>query len=130
MIYELTEATPWSDRAKASSTGSAFDLSRSESLRMDETALAVSSALRSKEFPSSPIFDSGSFLLNSYALRGGDLALFVGGFQTVMGITTNGCSTAPPKRLFAFVVDLEWGYELKTMGASTAGDYARFGLRA
>ena len=116
------EATPWSDRAKASSTGSAFDLSRSKSLRMDETAPAASSALRSKESPSLPIFYSGAFLFNSSTLRGGDLTLSIGGFQTVMGITSNGCSEAPPKRLFAFTTDLEGGCELKTIGASAVGD--------
>ena len=91
---------------------------------MDETALPASSALRSKESPSSQIFDSGAFLFNSSALRGGDLTLSVGGFQTVMGITANDCSTAPSKRLFAFVADLEGGCELKTIGASAAGDCA------
>ena len=123
------DATPWRDRAKASSTGSAFDLSRSESLRMDETAPVVSSALRSKESPSPPIFDSGSFLFNSSALREGDPTLFVGGFQTVRGLTANGYSTAPPKRLYAFATDLEWGYELETVGASAGGDCTRFGFR-
>ena len=83
---------------------------------MDETAPAASSALRSKESPSPPILDFGSFIFNSSALREGDLTLFVSGFQTVMGMTANGCSTAPPKRLFAFAADLERGYELKTIG--------------
>ena len=119
------EATPWRDRAKASSTGNAFDISRSESLRMDETAPAASSALRSKESPSLSIFDSGSFLFNSSALLESDLTLFFGGFQTVRGMTANGCSTTPPKRLFPFAVDLEWGCELETVGASARGDCAR-----
>ena len=92
---------------------------------MDETAPAASSALRSKESPSSSIFDSGAFLFNSSARRGGDLILSVGGFQTVMGITANGCSANPPKRFFAFEADLEGGCELKTIGASAAGDCAR-----
>ena len=61
--WELIEETPWRDRAKASSTGSAPDLLRSESLRMDETAPAASSALRSKESPSPPV--SEPFLFNS-----------------------------------------------------------------
>ena len=121
-VWEFTEATPWRDRAKASSTGSALDLLRSESLRMDETAPAVSSALRSKESPYPLISDFGSFLLNSSALQDGDLTLFVGGFQTVMGMTASGCSTAPPKGPFTFAADPERGCELKTVGASTGGD--------
>ena len=89
---------------------------------MDETAPAASSALKSKESPSPLIFYSGSFPFNSSALREDDLTLFVGGFQTVRGMTANGCSTAPPKRLFAFAADLEWGCELETVGASAGGD--------
>ena len=91
---------------------------------------ATSSALRSKESPSSPIFYSGAFLFNSSALRGGDLTLSVGEFQTVMGITANGCSAAPPKRLFAFATNLEGGYELKTIGALAAGNCTRSEFRA
>ena len=52
---------------------------------MDETVLAASSALRRKESPSWPIFYSGAFLFNFSARRGGDLTIFVGRFQTVMG---------------------------------------------
>ena len=96
---------------------------------MDETAPATSSALRSKESPFPPIFDSGSFLFNSSAIREGDLTLFVSRFYTVRGMTANGCSTAPPKRLFAFAADLEWGCELETVGASAGGDYAHSGFR-
>ena len=99
-IWELTEATPWRDRAKASSTGSMPDLLRSESLRMDETAPAASSALRSKESPSPPV--SEPFLFNSSALEEGGLTLYAGGFQTVMDMTFNGCLTALPEELFAF----------------------------
>ena len=112
--------TPWRDRAKASSTGSTLDLLRSESLRMDETAPAVSSELRSKESPSPSV--SESFPFNFFALGEGGLTLFAGGFQTVMGMTANGCSTALPEGPFAFAADPEWGYELKTLGASAGSD--------
>ena len=105
-----------------------FDLSRSESLRIDESGPTSSSELRSKESSSSPIFGSGSFPFSSSTLREGDLTLFGGGFQTVMGITANGCSTTPPTRFFAFVVGLDRGYELKTVGASTGGDCSHFGF--
>ena len=97
---------------------------------MDETAHAASLALRSKESPSSPIFYSRAFLFNPSAFQGGDLPLSVGRFQTIMGITANSCSAAPPKRLFAFATDLEEGCELKTIGASAAGDCARSGFQA
>ena len=126
-IWELTEATPWRDRAKASSTGSTLDLLWSESLRMDETAPATSSALRSKESPSPPV--SESFLFNSSALGEGGLTLFAGGFQTVMGMTANGCSTALSEGPFAFAADQERGRELKTLGTSTGGNNACSGFR-
>ena len=95
---------------------------------MDETAPATRSALKSKESPSSLIFYSGAFFFNFSARRGGDLTLSVGGFQTVMGTTANGCSADPPKRFFAFAADLKGGYELKTIGASAVGDGARSGF--
>ena len=121
-IWELTEATPWRDRAKASSTGSALDLLRSASLRMDETTPVVNSTSRSKESTSPPL--SKSFFFNSYAFEEGDLTLFIGGFQTVMGMIVNGCSTALPEGPLAFAADPERGCELKTMGTSAAGDSA------
>ena len=96
---------------------------------MDEIAPAARSALKSKESPSSLIFYSEAFFFNFSARRGGDLTLSVGGFQTVMGITANGCSADPSKRFFAFAKDLEGGCELKTIGASAADDYASSGLR-
>ena len=102
-IWELTEATPWRDRSKASSIGSEPDLLRSECLRMDETAPAASSALRSKESPSSPV--SEPFLFNSSDLEEGGLTLYAGGFQTVMGMTTSSCSTTLPEEPFAFAAD-------------------------
>ena len=110
--------------------GSAFDLPRLESLRTDEIAPVASSVLKSKESPSSPIFYFGFFLFNSSTLRGDGLALSEGGFQTVIGITANGSSTAPPKRFFAFAIGLEDGDELMTTGASATGDGARSGSRA
>ena len=70
---ELTEATPWRDRAKASSIGMAPDILRSESLRMDEIAPVASSALESMEFPSPSA--SGRFLPKSSAIEGGGSAL-------------------------------------------------------
>ena len=96
---------------------------------MDKTAPAASSVLRSKESPSPPIFDFGSFPFNSSALREGDLTLFVGGFQTVRGMTSNGCPMAPPKGLFTFAADLEWGCELETIGASAGGYRTHSGFR-
>ena len=80
------------DRDRASSTGRAPNLLRSESLRMDETAPVASSALKSKESPSPSA--SGRFLLNSSALEAGGSALYTGGLQTVMGITFNRGSVA------------------------------------
>ena len=91
---------------------------------MEEIAPAASSALKSKESSSSPILDFGFFLFNSSTLRGGGLALSEGGFQTVIDITSNGCSMAPPKRFFAFTVGLEKGNKLMTTGASATGDGA------
>ena len=80
--------------------GSAPDLLRSKSLRIDETVPAASSALRSKESPSPPVWEP--FLFNSSTREEGGLILCAGGFQTVMGMTASGCSTALPKEPFAF----------------------------
>ena len=113
-IWELIEATPWRDRAKASSMINALNLLRSESLRMDDTAPTTSSALRIKESPSPPV--SESFPFNSSTLVEGGLTLCAGGFQKVMGMAANNCSTALPEEPFAFAVDLERGCELKTLG--------------
>ena len=117
------------DKARASSTGSAFDLLRSESVRMDKTAPAASSVLRSRESPSPTLSDSGSFLFDSSALREGDLTLLVGGFQTVMGTIANGYPTASPKDFFALAAELERGCMLKVVGASDGGEGARSGFR-
>ena len=83
--------------------GRAPDLLRSESLRMDETVPAASSALRSKESPSPSV--SEPFLFNSSALEEGGLTLYVGGFQTVIGMTSNGCSAGLPEESFSFAVE-------------------------
>ena len=86
---------------------------------MDETALAASSALKRKEFPS----PSGSrrFLLNSSALEGGGFALYVGGLQTVIGMTSNGGSAALPEESLAFAAEPERGCELEALGTSAGG---------
>ena len=88
---------------------------------------AASSALRSKESTSPPF--SESFLFNSSALEEGGLTLYAGGFQTVMGITANGCSTALPEEPFSFVADPEQGCKHKTLGTSAGGDSACLGIR-
>ena len=118
-IRELTEATPWRDRAKASSTGREPGLLRSESLRMDETAPAASSALKSKESPSLPA--SGPFVFNSSALEEGGSTLYAGGLQTVIGMTSNGCSAALQEESFVFAVEPERGCELGALGTSAGG---------
>ena len=76
---------------------------------MDETALAASSALESKESWFSLTFAFGFFLFSFAAFRGGDLTFPKGGFQMVMGITTNGCSMAAFKGLLASPSGLEGG---------------------
>ena len=96
---------------------------------MDETAPAASSALRSRESPSPPLYSPRSFLFDSSALRGGDLTLLVGGFQIVMGTIASDCLMASPKGISAFVVDLERGCELKVVGASDGGEGARSGFQ-
>ena len=96
---------------------------------MDETAPTVSSALRSRESPSLPLSDPGSFLFDSSALRESDLTLLIGGFQTVMGIIASGSPTASPKGFSASAVDLERGCEIKVIGASDGGEGARYGFR-
>ena len=86
---------------------------------MDETALAVSSALESKESPSPSI--SGRFLFNSSALEEGGPTLYTGGLQTVIGMTSNGGSAALPEESLAFAVEPERGYELGALGTSDGG---------
>ena len=87
---------------------------------MDETAPVASSVLRSKESPSSPV--SEPFLFNSSDLEEGGLTIYAGGFQTVMGMSVSGCSTALPEEPFAFAADLERDCELKALRTSAGGD--------
>ena len=87
---------------------------------MDETAPAASSALRSKESPSPPV--SEPFLFNLSDLEEDGLTLYVGGFQTVMGMTASDCSTALPDEPFAFAIDSEQDCELEALGTSAGGD--------
>ena len=95
--------------------GSAFDLPRSESFRMDETALTARSTLSSKESPSSLIFLFQNFFLQLFRptrRRPNALRQWIP--------YGNG-----HKRFFAFAADLEGGCELKTIGASAASDGPR-----
>ena len=94
---------------------------------MDETAPAASSALRSKESPSPSV--SEPFFFNSSALKEDGLTLCAGGFQTVIGMTSNGCSAALPEESFAFTIEPEWGYELRALRTSAGGDNTRPGTR-
>ena len=87
---------------------------------MDEIAPTASSALRSKELPSPSVSDP--FLFNYSALEEGGLTLCAGGFQTMIGMTSNGCSTALPEESFAFAAELERGCKLKALGTSAGGD--------
>ena len=87
---------------------------------MDKTAPAASSALRSKESPSSPV--SEPFLYNSFELEEGGLTLWARGFQTVMGMTASSCSTALPKEPFTFATDLERDCELQALRTSVGGN--------
>ena len=107
--------------------GRAPDLLRSESLRMDETAPAASSELRSKESPSPTV--SEPFLFNSSALEEGGLTLYTGGFQTVMGMTSNGYSAVFPEESFAFAAEPDRGFELRALGTSIGGDNTCPGTR-
>ena len=111
--------TPWRDKAKASSTGKAPDLLRSESLRMDEIASVACSTLESKE--SSSPSASGRFLPKSSAIEGGGSALYAGGLQTEMGITSNGGSAALPEESLVIAAEVERGCELGALGTSAGG---------
>ena len=95
------------------------DILRSESLRMDETAPAESSALKSKELPSPSA--SGRFLLNSSALEEEGSALYAGGLQTVIGMTSNGGSAALLEESLAFATEPERGCELGALGTLDGG---------
>ena len=86
---------------------------------MDKTAPAASSALKSKESPSPSA--SGRFPLNSSALDEGGSALYAGGLQIVIGITSNGGSPALPEESLAFVAEPERGCKLGALGTSDEG---------
>ena len=86
---------------------------------MDETTPAASSALKSKESPS-PLA-SGRFPLNSSSLDEGGFALYAGGLQTVIGMTSNGGSAALLNESLAFAVEPERGCELGALGTSDEG---------
>ena len=86
---------------------------------MDKTAPAASSTLKSKESPSPSA--SGSFLLNSSALEEEGSALYAGGLQTVIGMTSNGGSAALSEESLAFAAEPERGCELGVLGTSAGG---------
>ena len=86
---------------------------------MDETAPAASSTLESKESPSPSA--SKRFLPDSSAFEGGGSALYSGGLQTVIGITSNGGATAFLKESLAFVAEPERSCELGALGTLAGG---------
>ena len=77
---------------------------------------AASSTLESKESssPSAP----GHSLPKSSGIEGGGSALYAGGPQTEIGITSNGGSTALPEESLAFAAEAERGCELGALGTS------------
>ena len=83
---------------------------------MDEITPAASSTLESKE-SSSPSAPRRSLLKSSGIERGGS-ALYAGGFQTEIGITSNGGSAAFPEESLAFGVEVERGCELGALDTS------------
>ena len=87
---------------------------------MDETAPAASSTLESKESPSPSA--SKRFLPDSSAFEGEGSTFYVGGLQTVIGITSNGGAAAFPKESFAFVAEPERSCELRALGTSAGGN--------
>ena len=87
----------------------------------------MSSALRSKESPSPSA--SEPFLFNSSALEEGGSTLCAGGFQTVIGMTSNGCSAALPEESFAFAAEPKRGCELRALGTSAGGYNTCPGIR-
>ena len=97
---------------------------------MEETAPAASSALESKESWVSSTFAFGFFLFSSAAFRGGDWTFSKGGFQTVIGITTNDYPAATFEGILAPPSGVEEIGGLKITGASAKGDEARYGSRA
>ena len=86
---------------------------------MDEIAPAASSSLESME-SSSPKALRRS-LPKSSGIEGGGSALYAGGLQTEIGITSNEGSVALSEESLAFVAEAERGCELGALGTS-AGD--------
>ena len=77
---------------------------------------AASSALESKE--SSSPSASRHFLPKSTAIEGGGSALYAGGLQTEMGITSNGGSAALPEESLALAAEAERGCTPGALGTS------------
>ena len=100
---------------------------------MDETALAASSALESKEALIAPAFCFDFFFVGSAIPRGGDLALSEGGFHTVIGRAVSGGATtaAALERPFAFTIGLGEDSKVKTRGDDAcSGSWAGEGVDA
>ena len=77
---------------------------------MDEIAPAASSTLESKE-SSSPSAPRRS-LPKSSGIEGGGSALYEGGLQTEMGITSNGGPIGLPEESLAFAAEAKRGCKL------------------
>ena len=84
---------------------------------MDEIALTASSALESKE--SSSPSASGRFLPKSFAIAEGGSALYIGGLQTEIGITSNGGTAALPEESLALAAEAKRGCEPGALWTST-----------
>ena len=115
------------DRAKASSTGRAPDLLRSEYLRMDKTAATASSALRSKKSPSPSA--SEPFLFDSSALEEGGSTLYAGGIPNSDRHDLQRMFSSLPEESFAFAAEPEQGCELRALGTSAGGYNTCPGIR-
>ena len=88
---------------------------------------AASSALRSKESPSPPA--SEPFLFESSTFEEGGSTLYAGGFQIVIGMTSNRCSAVLPEESFSFAAKPERGCELRALGTLAGGDNTCPGIR-
>ena len=86
---------------------------------MDETASAASSTLESMESPSPS--SSKRFLPDSSAFEGEGSALYAGGLQTVIGITSNGGATAFLEESLAFAVEPKRSCKLGALGTLAGG---------
>ena len=83
------------------------------------TVPTTSSASKSKESLSPST--SERFLPFFSSLEGGGSALYAGGLQTVIGITSNEGSAALPEESLAFAAEPERGCELGALGTSAGG---------